>query len=964
MRLQDIKMRPKLMGLFLLVGLVPLIAVAWLSFSQSNDALMATAFNQLKSVREIKRAQVSGFFAEREGDMGVLMETVGTLRQEAFSKLTALRQIKANQIEGYFAERRGDVSVLSSNIATIRAMEMIGDAFYEEGGKIGGSDWSKQAKKHGKWLEQYNEEYGYYDLFLISNKGDIVFSAFREPDLGKSLVNGPLATSGLGKLFQKARKGIAIQDFEPYAPSKGAPAGFIGAPVKSDGRVIGVVALQLPLGAINKITTERSGLGKTGETYLVGPDKLMRSDSFLDPDHHTVTASFANPAKGKADTEAVRRGLAGEAGADVIIDYNGNPVLSSWTPLKIEGLQWVMLAEIDVAEAFSPVDEKGGEYFKKYQEAYGYYDLFLINPDGYIFYTATREADYQTNIISGKYSSSNLGELVRNVIRTKQFGIADFAPYAPSNGTPAAFIAQPVVHGGEVELVVALQLSLEAINSIMQQREGMGESGESYLVGPDKRMRSDSFVDKSGNHSVESSFAGTIKKNGVDTEGAREALNGQSDAKVIMDYNGNPVLSAYAPIQLGDLTWAILAEIDLAEIQKPIDSLLMTIMITALVIAVLVALVAMFVANGIARPLMSCSDAMERIAEGDLTITCVINQKDEVGLIANGLRSLTGNTREVVAKITEVAQHVSAGSAEMASSSQALAQGATEQAASIEETSAAMEEMTSGIQQNTDNASTTETIASKAATDAETGGTAVLEAVSAMKEIAEKISIIEDIARQTNLLALNAAIEAARAGEHGKGFAVVASEVRKLAERSQTAAGEIGGLSASSVEIAENAGELLSKLVPEIQKTSELIQEISTSSREQNSGADQINSAIQQLDQVIQRNAGASEETSATADELSDQARALTEAISFFKTDGSMSGGGSASTRRAPASQQQPARQAAAPRATARPVAKAAPAKPKPASKPKALPAPSAPSPSGGGGVDLDMSSDDDFERF
>ncbi len=134
-----------------------------------------------------------------------------------------------------------------------------------------------------------------------------------------------------------------------------------------------------------------------------------------------------------------------------------------------------MLSDIDVAEAFSPVDDKGGEYFKKYQEAYGYYDLFLINPDGYVFYTATREADYQTNMVNGKYSSSNLGQLVRDVMRTKSYGIADFAPYAPSNDAPAAFIAQPVVHDGEVELVVALQLSLKAINDIMQQREGMGK---------------------------------------------------------------------------------------------------------------------------------------------------------------------------------------------------------------------------------------------------------------------------------------------------------------------------------------------------------------------------------------------------------------------------------------------------------------------------------------------------------
>jgi methyl-accepting chemotaxis protein len=200
-----------------------------------------------------------------------------------------------------------------------------------------------------------------------------------------------------------------------------------------------------------------------------------------------------------------------------------------------------------------------------------------------------------------------------------------------------------------------------------------------------------------------------------------------------------------------------------------------------------------------------------------------------------------------------------------------------------------MEEMTSSIRQNSDNSSQTEKIAMKSASDARDGGKAVNETVSAMKEIASKISIIEEIARQTNLLALNAAIEAARAGEHGKGFAVVASEVRKLAERSQTAAGEISTLSTHSVMVAEAAGEMLEKMVPDIQRTSELVQEISASSKEQDTGAEQISKAIQQLDSVIQQNASASEEMASTSEELSGQAEQLKDSISFFRIDSSMS---------------------------------------------------------------------------
>ncbi|MBF0426111.1 MAG: hypothetical protein HQL66_09885, partial [Magnetococcales bacterium] len=285
---------------------------------------------------------------------------------------------------------------------------------------------------------------------------------------------------------------------------------------------------------------------------------------------------------------------------------------------------------------------------------------------------------------------------------------------------------------------------------------------------------------------------------------------------------------------------------------------------------------------------------------------------------------------------------------------QNLSQGATEQAASVEETSAAMEQMASNIANNTETSQATEKIAHKASKDAEEGGNAVNEAVTAMKEIASKISIIEEIARQTNLLALNAAIEAARAGEHGKGFAVVAAEVRKLAERSQMAAGEISQLSATSVQVAEKAGGIISKLVPDIRKTAELVQGIASSSQEQTLGAQQINTAIQQLDQVIQQNAGASEEMAATSEELSAQAEILAQAISFFRV-----GEGHASAR--------PKKKAASKPAAPLQLTHAKPGAKKPARKPVTGGKGAA---GGGSGVDLDMHDphashkDDEFENF
>nr|WP_264983362.1 methyl-accepting chemotaxis protein [Pseudodesulfovibrio portus] len=295
---------------------------------------------------------------------------------------------------------------------------------------------------------------------------------------------------------------------------------------------------------------------------------------------------------------------------------------------------------------------------------------------------------------------------------------------------------------------------------------------------------------------------------------------------------------------------------------------------------------ATFLTLSITRPIAKGVNFAKDMSKGDFSKTLDVNQKDEIGVLAAALNNMVVKLRKVVQEVGGATENVAAGSEQLSASAEGLSQGATEQAAAIEEISSSMEQMASNISQNAENAKLTDDLANKAAADARESGSAVTQTVDAMNSIAEKISIIEEIARQTNLLALNAAIEAARAGEHGKGFAVVAAEVRKLAERSGTAAAEISDLSSSSLAVADKAGTMLKQLVPDIEKTAALVQEISAASDEQNAGAIQVNQAISQLDQVIQQNATASEEMASTSEELSAQGQMLQSTMAFFKING------------------------------------------------------------------------------
>jgi methyl-accepting chemotaxis protein len=915
-------LKVKFIVIFVVLGLVPAAIVSIISTMNSSTDVTEKVFNQLTAINQIKKQAIENYFTERKGDMGVLIDIADTMQQQAFLKLSAINELKKSQLNDYFKSNYSHLESLANEESTHKAIYELANNFSNK------KQWQASLNKFDTHYKSLLTTFSWYDFFIISTDGDIVYSVTRESDLGQSIPKD-LKDSTFNQAFILAKKSktseIEFGDFHPYAPSNNAPAAFVIKPVIVKGKRIGYIAYQQPIDKINEILGNRQGMGDTGESYLVGQDKLMRSDSYLNRSDYSVAASFS--ANNQVNTQATQSALQGNKGTSVIMDYNNNPVVSSWDFIDIgHGVRWAIISELDVAEAFNPKTANNDEFYQHYIEKYGYYDLFLINPNGHIFYTVTKEADFNTNILNGKYASSNLGKLINGVAQTNQYGFVDFAPYEPSNGDPAAFIAQPLLKvDGTVALYVALQIPLEGIQAIMGIREGMGESGESYLVGSDLRMRSNSFLDPKG-HSVKASFAGTIDKNGVDTEAAKRALKGENGTDVIIDYNGNPVLSSFDRIDFGTFSWAILSEIDEPEAFESIYNNTMYMVILMIVVVIIIIIIGIFIGNRMTAPITQISSIAQRVAKGDLTTTAIKTSNDEVGFLQEAIGQMISNLSRMVGNISGIATQQASASEELALITTQTSTTLTEQQAISEQLATAMQEMGATADEVASSTTNTSTAVDNIKNKIDDGSNKLNETYNSIVTMTDQIQqseqsvqkvrsdfeqvvnildVIKGIADQTNLLALNAAIEAARAGEQGRGFAVVADEVRQLAQRTQDSTKEIDTMintimegANSSVEVmassviqansvqdnAKSALELNQVIESDMNEISDLSIQIATAAEEQSVVVEDILKNIESLNEGVTETSHATDNIAESSVELARLATELEKESAEFKT--------------------------------------------------------------------------------
>ncbi len=673
----------RLKAIVISASLIPVLLISLIlgisTYQQGSQVLTKEAFSKLAAVQTIKKNQITAYLTERNADMEALNNTMGALFTEATNNLETINSLKHHELLQTYEKWKTDLHDLSSSPTLVAEFEDVIAAFHSLGAEQvrafyldaspadENNAYATAYNKQHPFLTEYISAHQYKNAFLIDTNGYIVYSVHNGDSFGTNLVTGNYQNSNLATLYHTLLGAEAgTVHFADAALFEDDYALFIGTPVYQGESQIGILVYQIDFAQIDHIMSNNAGLGTTGETFLVAqePDGRItfRSNRTVIGNGKFVVgydlSSFA--------PDFMKRALSGENGSDLSIGGTGASAFTTYQPVKIEELNWAILSRIDGEEVLVPKEiGSNKDFLSLYQESYDYTDILLIHPNGDIFYTVKKQDDYHTNIFTGAYKDSNLGWLISQIAELKQLEMADFAIYPPAN-MPVAFVGAPLLdEDNNIKMYVVAQISAQQINDVLTETTGLGNTGETYLLGQDKLWRSDSrFLEQLG---VESTVLNENFK--VDTVASQAALQKKSGQGVINSYGDRTVLSVWSPVIFDTVdslhpegrTWALIAEIDENEALGPVRQQAATLGFIVGLIALAIGALAIYLgsrfATGFVTPILNLTENATKVAAGDFDVSFETDRQDELGVLSKTFGSMTAQLKEMLqgleARVTE-----------------------------------------------------------------------------------------------------------------------------------------------------------------------------------------------------------------------------------------------------------------------------------------------------------------------
>ncbi|MBF0402200.1 MAG: methyl-accepting chemotaxis protein [Magnetococcales bacterium] len=891
----NILLRPKLVALCLLSSLLPLTLTGFVTARWLSETTNETARSRASTILEIKKNRLEQYLLRYRTDMEALTNSAGSLYGQNTNRLETVRDRYGQAVQQQFQNWGQETKQFAATEQLAKNFASIDWVFRDGGETISGERWPAVAANMTPSLNRFREKQGFDNVYLISAKGSVVLSGLPDPLLGKNIWHAALKESALTRLVTAALTKSSFQDFTSLPLLGDGVSAWFATPVHRggdpDGKIIGVLAARLaPTALTSHFSFKLEEEEKNIRLHLVGPDRIPYAtfDSQTPPSggHDGKRAEVAGP--------GVSAALAGNKGMGAVKGVTGQAVFSAWSPLSVapfaaaQASPWAVLAEQDLLQLFSPPEQQGKPFYKKQMDQAGYYDFFLIQPDGEVFFSVARQADFGTNMVNGKYAATNLGKLVQRVLVQQSFAMTDYEPYPPSNNEPAAFMAQPLLRDGKLQMVVALQLPLEALTTLMQHRDGLEGDGDAYLVGPDGRMRSDSIRDPQ-HHSVLASFADqeTVQTT-LRSEAIQAALAGKSGQVVGQSWGGLPVFTAFAPLPFGNgVTWAVVTETPMIQGLLPMRAIPMQIWGTAFFASLCCVVMAWVAATRLRRTLFQSVATLEDLRKGGLPAANPVGKRtDEFGLIAREIADIATRWHQVASRLGEHGGNVARLGRDLSGMARHdLATAPEEQGTKVKVGEQATQEVAVRIENNLKQIQSLDRLLGRMNHTVLQGKSTMEQALNAAKEIADRASLFAETAQQTNQLSMKAAFETVGTGENksSRKTGVVVMEIRKLAERGRIFADEIGELSLGMSYMVENAHTLLGSISSTLQESAALTQGMGLADTAQHGQMVQIYSMTQALKGRIRHHGVVLNQLAPAAEALSRQVDLLQKELSFFQ---------------------------------------------------------------------------------